>query len=261
MEAGGSAAGAAARSHTASRAEPPGGESQGRARRTSAAAPNPARRPWPRRAPASARTPSARTRSRSRPPRRRPPSGTRTAGVRTGLTVASISATFPRCGRSPAGSSGRPSSSRAMRPAIRAEAATSRVRARRNRTHRRGRLPPSRMPAPTSRRRSGETAAVSRTQGTSAENETVSSRFSPTSARATRGQGTRSEGGASPVTGGWGGAGRGRSACRALRGRAGGGRTRRERRRPGCGRRRRSRPGRERTPGFPSRPPAARSFR
>ena len=261
MEAGGSAAGAAARSQAAIRAEPPGGESQGRANRTNAAAPNPARRPRPRRVPASARMPRARTMSRSRPARRRPPSGTRTAGVRTGLTVASISATFPRCGRSPAGSSGRPSSSSAMRPAIRAEAATSRGQGEGNPEPERRPPAPEQDPGAHQQEQVRRNRGVSRTQGASAENETVSSRFSPTSARATRGQGTRSEGGASPVTGGWGGAGRGRSACRALRGRATGGRTRRERRRPGCGRRRRSRPGRERTPGFPSPLPAARSFR
>ena len=261
MAAGGSAAGAAARSRAASRAEPPGGESHGRASRRSAAAPSPARRRRSRRAPASARMPSPRTMSRSRPPSRRPPSGIRTAGVSTGLTVASISATFPRCGRSPAGSSGRPSSSSAMRPAIRAEAATSRVRARRTRSQRGHHRPPSRAPAPTRTSRSGETAGVRRTHGAADENETVRSRFSPTRASKTRGQVLRSGWGGSLLTGTSGGAAPVRSTRRALRGRAAGGRRRRERRRSGCDPRRRSRPGTARRPGSRFLPGGGRSSR
>ena len=261
MTAAGSATGTAARSQAASNADPPGGASPGRTRSTSAAATAPARRRGRRRAPASASTPSARTRSRSRPPRRSPASGNRTPGVRTGLIVPSISATAPRCGRSPAGSSGRPSSSSATRPAIRADTARRRTSPSRTRPQRGKRRLPSRAPAATRRSRSGETAAVGRTHGRFAEKEIVSSRLSPISASAARGQSRRCASAVWRFTGTWSAAAPCRSARRALRGRAAGGRRRRGTRHRECGRRRRSRPGTGRTRGFRSRPRAGRSSR
>ena len=148
-------------------ADPPGGDRFGRSSKAPAASAVPTRTRPVRRPTRAASMAIAHQLIATRTASSSAASGIANPRVRGDTTVPSISATLPRCGRSPAGSSGRPSSSRAIRSPIRAEAATETADTSTPRNHRgsAGKRRERRTPRIRRTSTSGETAATARHPG------------------------------------------------------------------------------------------------